>query len=141
QELMDNLKSQVTVFEEWTHDMDQLEKRGIDRDLLGDLREMGPQSAEQIAALVKLSDQELSEYSKMYRKKMSLARVEAVEELEGMRKDTTKQITELRKETANELEVYKREWLSKRKVIKNGTTEGMEGRNTGMTPIAKNTCY
>src|SRR5690606_5379449 len=138
QELMDNLKSQVTVFEEWTHDMDQLEKRGIDRDLLGDLREMGPQSAEQIAALVKLSDQELSEYSKMYRKKMSQARVEDVEELEGMRKDTTKQITELRKETANELELYKREWLSKIKEIKNGTTEGMVGLNTSMTTIGKN---
>lgn len=135
--LLDNLKGQVFTFAQWTRNLDKLAKKGIDPMLLEELRKMGPQAANQIAALTTLTDSELKDYSNTWKLKNQLAREEAVDELKGLKDDTVNKISELRKETAKELETYKIEWINKIREIRFGTSNEFVGINTSMTQIGK----
>ena len=90
----------------------QLASRGLDDGLIAELQEMGPKSAAEIAALTTLSDEQLSQYATLWKKKSELARTQAVQELEYLREDTEKQIEALQKETAKKLEGYQQDWKS-----------------------------
>jgi TP901 family phage tail tape measure protein len=122
QQLIENLKSQVTTFEEWSKNIATLASKGIDKGLLEELRAMGPSAATEIAALNTLSDQQLQDYVNLWKSKNNLARTEAVNELQGLQTDTQTKITELRTQTQTDLELYKNEWIAKIKEIRKGTT-------------------
>jgi TP901 family phage tail tape measure protein len=122
QQLMENLKAQVTTFSEWSKNIALLASKGIDQGLLDELRNMGPKAAGEIAALNTLSDTQLQEYVKLWKDKNALARTEAEKELQGMKLDTQTRITELRTQTQSDLELYKNEWILKIKEIRTGAT-------------------
>ena len=109
-QLIRNLKGQVSAFEAWKANLDSLASKGLDEELIAELRAMGPSSASQIAALNKMTDEQLTTYVALWQTKHGDAKDEAVSELETMRIDTISQIRQLRSEAEQELEDYQTTW-------------------------------
>ncbi|MEK4024481.1 phage tail tape measure protein [Sporosarcina sp. FSL W7-1283] len=108
--LLQNLKDQVSAFEDWQKNITALAAKGIDDGLLAELREMGPKAGAEIAALNTLTDQQLQEYVAVWQVKNKQAREQAASELTEQRQNTEKQINELRIKTAEQLRIYQNEW-------------------------------
>jgi len=131
-ELLKNLRNQVSYLENWSADLRKLSSRGIDRGLLAELEQMGPNAAGEIAALVRMSEAELSEYEKLWREKNSIARSQALVELQGLRNETQREIAQLRSEAASQLEMYASEFTEKVKGIRTGTKSEFDALNEEM---------
>lgn len=112
EQLLANLQQQNNVLVDWMGNLGALAERGLDEGLLAELQQMGPKSAAEIAALTTLSDEQLQQYTALWKNKSNLARQQAIGELEGMRLDTANQIYLLQEETAAKLESYKTEWTN-----------------------------
>jgi phage-related protein len=126
QQLLDNLRSQVSAFEEWQKNMQALSSRGIDDALLKELHEMGPKAAGEIAALNSLSDTELSQYVALWREKNQLAKNEATVQLEETRQEMYNKMAELRVQAAQQLQQYAEEWRKKNEEITKNTTDELK---------------
>lgn len=135
--LVTNLRDQVVEFTKWTNDIRTLASRGIDNGLLDELRNMGPSAADEIEALVALTDSQLTDYSNLWLTKSELARVTAIEELAWLREDIDNEIIELQNNTATQLEEYKDEWITKIQEIRTGTTDEFKGMNITMEQIGE----
>ena len=109
-QLMENLQGQLDAFEDWTKNLNSLIDRGLDEALIEELREMGPSSAAEIAALNAMTDEQLNQYVELWRQKHELAKNQALYELQGMREETDSQIEQLRKDAEIELEEYRATW-------------------------------
>jgi len=120
-QLLDNLKSQVTAFEEWQKNMQSLANKGIDQALLQELRDMGPRAGAEIAALNSLSDAELAEYVELWRQKSQAAKQEAQQQLQQQRLEMEQKISEVRIAAAQQLELYRQEWAKKNAEIRQNT--------------------
>lgn len=112
EQLLANLQQQNNVLVDWMGNLGKLTERGLDEGLIAELQQMGPKSAAEIAALTTLSDEQLAQYTDLWKNKSNLARTQAISELEGMRLDTNNQILLLQEETAAKLESYKTEWTN-----------------------------
>jgi TP901 family phage tail tape measure protein len=106
-DLLGNLKSQVDGFKDWEKAIDELSTKAIDEGLLAELSEMGPKALPQLLALNSMTDEQLNEYSALFREKSELARNETEESLKGMKEDTQRQLSELRLLANQELEYLK----------------------------------
>ncbi|MCL6575562.1 phage tail tape measure protein [Kyrpidia sp.] len=126
QTLLENLRSQVTTFEQWQANLAALSGRGIDQGLVNELRSMGPQAAAEIAALNTLTDAQLSEYVSLWRKKNQDAKQEATSQLSDLAIQTQVKIAELRSQAAAQLEQYKAEWTQKTQEIKDNTIKKLQ---------------
>ena len=122
EELLTNLGSQVAGFKTWQQEVEKLSEKAIDKGLLEELRQMGPNALPQLLALNQLTDQQLTQYSNLYQEKSALARKQAETELIGMKNDTDKQISELRKAANKELDALKKEWTTKIKDLTRTTS-------------------
>ena len=116
-QLLTNLKNQVDGFKTWQVEIAKLSAKAIDGGLIDELREMGPKALPELLALNSLTDDQLSEYSRLYKEKAALARTQAASELAGMKKDTELQIKELRATAAKELDVLNKEWQAQIKLV------------------------
>ncbi|MCX7570414.1 phage tail tape measure protein [Tumebacillus sp. DT12] len=125
-QLLDNLRGQVDTFVDWQKNLDGLKNRKIDADLLGELTQMGPKSAAEIAALNGLSDADLQEYVRLWKEKNKLASQQATAELSGMKEETRKKIDELKKVTAAKLDEIRAEWKSKNEKIRADTVANFD---------------
>ncbi|WP_126990569.1 hypothetical protein [Candidatus Kurthia intestinigallinarum] len=112
EQLINNLQSQTSALEDWMNDIASLAARGLDDGLLQELEDLGPKSAQQIKALTSLSDDQLSQYTELWKTKSELARQQATKEFEGLRIDTEEQVQALRKDTNAQLKQYKKTWKS-----------------------------
>lgn len=131
--LLENLKGQVVAFAEWQASIDSLSSKGINEGLLDELREMGPKSLEQIEALNRLSDSELTEYSNLWATKHAMAKNQAIGELAGLKNETQEKINDLKAQAVVELEGYKKIWIDKSAEIKMGVTEEFMEMNVEVT--------
>ena len=132
-ELLSNLQSQVDGFKTWQSEITKLSTRAIDDGLLEELRKMGPDALPQLIALNSLTDEQLSQYSDLYREKAELARTQAEAELIGMKNDTKTQIDALRATANAELAVLQSEWVAKIK----GVTQATQTEFKTLTQIGK----
>lgn len=123
EKLLDNLRGQFSTLQDWTKNIAELAGRGIDTELLGVLREMGPKSASEIAALNSLTETQLQEYSEIWKQKNELAKTQTATELEELRKNTDLKVQAIKDETAVTLEEYRVEWLNKISEIRKGTNK------------------
>ncbi|WGT38140.1 hypothetical protein QH639_20300 [Lysinibacillus sp. 1 U-2021] len=121
-ELLANLKSQVDGFILWQKEIEKLSERAIDQGLLAELREMGPKALGELKALNGLTDDQLKQYSELYKEKSALARKQAETELIGMKNDTDKQITNLRRAASAQLDTLNTEWQQKIKALTQTTS-------------------
>lgn len=109
--LMTNLKDQITAFSEWTKNINSLADRGVSSELIDELREMGPSSAAEIAALNKMTDEQLDQYVDLWKTKQELAEEQAEFELEDMRLEMKDTISQLKEDARIELKEYRATWL------------------------------
>lgn len=123
EQLLANLQQQNDVLIDWMGNLGALAERGLDEGLLAELQQMGPKSAAEIAALTTLSDEQLQQYTALWKNKSSLARQQAIGELEGMRLDTANQIYLLQEETKKKLEKYQSEWKTSMKAVTKSTKD------------------
>lgn len=113
EQLIANLFSQVDGFKLWQQEIEKISARAIDKGLIEELRQMGPNALPQLIALNQLTDQQLQQYSDLYKEKAKLARTQAETELIGMKDDTDKQIKRLRDAANKQLTTLEREWNAK----------------------------
>lgn len=116
--LLQNLQSQVDALQNWVANIQALAARGVDEGLIQELRQMGPKAGPEIAALLKLTDDQLAQYVALWREKQKIAREQAMGELENQRISTINKIMELRIQAAEQLEQYRLEWQRKNEEIR-----------------------
>lgn len=126
QQLFDNLARQVSALRQWEQQLEILVKRGIDKGLLAELQEMGPKALPELIALNELTDEQLTQYSEMYREKSRQAREIAEKELVGMKEDAEERLEELRDE-----------WESKAESIRKGTVGEFNVMKSDLNDIGK----
>ena len=136
EELLVNLGTQVEGFKVWQQEIEKMSERAIDKGLLEELRQMGPNALPELMALNRLTDQQLQQYSSLYKEKSALARKQAEAELVGMKNDTEKQIRSLRKATDTELVHLQRDWNARIKGLTQATSTELStlqqiGRDAG----------
>ncbi len=98
--LKQNLQDQVDEMRSWSENMAELSRRGIDEGLLAELQQMGPEANAEIAALLSLTDEQLTDYVDLWKEKNALARIQAIDELQGMREETEVEIAGINEELA-----------------------------------------
>ncbi|MDX8359828.1 hypothetical protein [Cytobacillus sp. IB215316] len=138
QQLLKNLEGQVNQIDTWSSSIEELAKRGIDEGLLEELRQMGPNALPEIQALLSLSDENLTLYEQLWKEKSSLARQQAVGELEGLKLDTQQKINELHINSKGQLELVKLDFVKKVQEIRGGTTEEFNAMKDDLPSIGKN---
>lgn len=121
-ELLKNLGTQVDGFKKWQFEIERLAKRAIDDGLIAELTAMGPKALGELMALNELTDDQLSEYSALYKEKSELARTQAEAELVGMKEDTAKQIGEMKDVATSELSALQTDWDREIKGITGNTS-------------------
>ncbi|QJD87904.1 phage tail tape measure protein [Cohnella herbarum] len=137
QDLLNNLRGQVSYLAEWSSNIEQLAAKGIDKGLLEELRQMGPKAAPELAALNQLTNTELQEYQSLWLTKTSQARSVATKELEGLKQDTSIKISELHKDAAAKLEIVRLEFETKIKAIRGNATNEFSAMKASMPEIGK----
>lgn len=137
EDLLANLRGQINYIDAWSSYIEELAKRGIDKGLLEELRNMGPKAMPELVALNSLTDIQLREYESLWRTKTEQARKIAIEELKGMRTDTDKQISELHRRAAVQLEEVRKEFETKVKSISRGTEQEFNAMKATMPKIGR----
>lgn len=94
EQLIGNLRDQVESIRGFYENLNELEARGVDAGIVEEIRDMGPEASDQLEALLRLTDDQLSLYSDLYREKQKAANDAAVEGLKDLRKETDAQILE-----------------------------------------------
>ena len=112
-ELIKNLNSQVESLKTWRDTLDNLVSRGLDPKLIEELREMGPSALGELTAISKMTDEQLSKYSDLWREKHRLAKIQATAELEEMRIETDRKIEQLKIEADAKLAEYIETWKTR----------------------------
>lgn len=108
--LLKNLQDQLTAFSDWTSNLNALSGRGLEEEMIEELREMGPSSAAEIKALNEMTDEQLAEYVELWKQKHQLAKDQSIYELQGMREETDQTIKDLKDDAEKELEDYRKTW-------------------------------
>ncbi|KXZ17890.1 hypothetical protein AXI59_01170 [Bacillus nakamurai] len=107
-----NLKKQLDKIKTFNTDISKIASRAP-KAFTDELREMGVGSADQINAISRMTDSELSEYVRLWKEKHKLASDQAAQELTGLKNETTKKISELRSAANKELALLKNDYLRK----------------------------
>ena len=97
-ELLKNLDNQVEAMRKWSEELAELSEKGIDEGLLQKLREMGPSAYKEISALNDMTAEELEKYNQLWAEKNELAKLAAIEELQGLRASTNAELSKLSEE-------------------------------------------
>ncbi|AHN24360.1 phage tail tape measure protein [Lysinibacillus varians] len=131
------LQSQVTAFEDWQKNIASLASKGINEGLLAELQAMGPKAGAEIAALNTLTEEQLAEYTGLWKAKNELARTQTESELTELKQNTEKQINELKIKTSEQLRIYQNEWRNSMIALKgNVKTEMGEMPDIGVYAVS-----
>lgn len=136
-QLLENLRGQVSTFEDWSANIQALAARGVDEGLIAELKEMGPKAAPEIAALNTLTDTQLQEYVSLWRTKNEEARTEAVFQLQQQRIEMEQKITEIRAAAAIQLELLRIEWQKKNAEIRKNAEDELNRISSKFNETAK----
>lgn len=109
-DLIKNLQDQIDEFDNWQTNLNSLEAKGVNSDLIDELREMGVKSVKEIEALNNLSEPELTDYVQLWNEKHRKITDQTTKELQSLRADTDAQISSLRIQADNELEDLRADW-------------------------------
>lgn len=95
-DLSANLRSQVEALSAWDDTLNKLSKReGMDDDLMSDLEAMGVDNLDTLKQLNSMSDRELSNYVKLYKRKNQIALQRSITENEALKAQSQQEISEL----------------------------------------------
>ncbi|RGY02227.1 phage tail tape measure protein [Blautia sp. OF03-15BH] len=151
--LLYNLKTQVVGYDDWKEQLQKLRDKGIDKDLIKELEDMGPEASAMLHVLNNdlpegmegkgMTDAELNEYVALWRKKHEISKNEAEKENEDLKKQTEKgiadakaagdaQIAQLNKNSEQKIAVLK---ANAKKEIQTATEEYLNGVNELEKPM------
>lgn len=151
--LLYNLKTQVVGYDDWKDQLQKLRDKGIDKDLIKELEDMGPETSAMLHVLNNdlpegmegkgMTDAELNEYVALWRKKHEISKAEAEKENEDLKKQTEKgiadakaagdaQIAQLNKNSEQKIAALK---ANAKKEIQAATEEYLNGVNELEKPM------
>lgn len=145
QDLLQNLRDQVSVMKAFYSGLDKLSERGLGDAIVDEIRAMGPSAESELHALLSLTDRELDQYANIYMEKQQLANRTALEELRELKKQTdaeiSAQVDELRRyysQTAPDLGRSFADWLADGMLsgINDVTSAGKSLAKAAMQPLA-----
>jgi DNA repair exonuclease SbcCD ATPase subunit len=136
-QLLNNLKGQVDTFEGWQKNIQTLAAKGVDQGLIAELKEMGPKSASEVAALTTLTDTQLQQYVALWKQKTQDARTEATNQLQQQNAETQQKILDLRTQANTQLEEYRKEWAKKNEEIRSNTQKEINEINKSYKEITE----
>lgn len=151
--LLYNLKTQVVGYDDWQDQLQKLRDKGIDKELIKELEDMGPEASAMLHVLNNdlpegmegkgMTEAELNEYVALWRKKKEISQKEAEKENEDLKKQTDQgiadakaagdaQIAQLNKNSEQKIAVLK---ANAKKEIKAATEEYLNGVNNLEKPM------
>lgn len=108
--LTTNLQSQVDRLAEYNRLIDGLRNRGLNREFMDELTQLGADATAELYALYDMTDEELSVYVELWEEKSRLAREAAKEELKTLKDETEETIAELKKTADDKYAEIKEEY-------------------------------
>lgn len=90
--LLNNMESNLKGMTNWADGLNTLAKRGLDEGLIQKLREAGPSSASEVAAMTKMTDEQLEKYNKDWRTYTSKIKGIVSKEMQGARKEINQKV-------------------------------------------------
>lgn len=129
--LIRNLREQTQSVEQFYADLAALEARGVAPEMIEEIRAMGVDAGDELAAILDMSDEQLTEYSRLFGVRQSQANEYALEELEGLREETDAKI----QETMGDINALYEENAAV--LGKNFTSEMAHGIRDGMEDVAQ----
>lgn len=109
-DLLNNLKGQVSLFEDWKAAIDKLATKVPDK-LLTELTNLGIKSTAEIEALTRLTDKQLDEYISLWEKKHKLSAEEASKQMEPARQEMLNNIQALNEQALKDFEQARKDWI------------------------------
>ena len=151
--LLYNLKTQVVGLDDWQEQLQKLRDKGIDKELIKELEDMGPEASAMLHVLNNdlpegmegkgMTEAELNEYISLWKRKKEISQKEAEKENEDLKKQTEQgiadakaagdaQIAQLNKNSEQKIAVLK---ANAKKEIKAATEEYLNGVNNLEKPM------
>ena len=151
--LLYNLKTQVVGYDDWQDQLQKLRDKGIDKDFIKELEDMGPEASAMLHVLNNdlpegsegkgMTEAELNEYIALWKKKKEISQKEAEKENEDLKKQTEQgiadakaagdaQIDQLNKNSEKKIATLK---ANAQKEIKAATEEYLNGVNNLEKPM------
>ena len=97
--LLKNMESNLTGISNWSDGLNKLAERGLDEGLIQKLRDAGPTSASEVAAMTKMTDEQLDKYNQDWRTYTSKIDGIVSEELSGARTTINNEVNKAISET------------------------------------------
>lgn len=116
--MVDNFERQIEVLKEWKENLAKLRDTGVPEAMMDELEEMGPSSAREIEALVRMSDFKLDEYVELWETKHKIAREQSILEHTKMREGLSAERSKLFDEASSQLNLINSEYNRQVKEIK-----------------------
>lgn len=151
--LLYNLKTQVVGLDDWQEQLQKLRDKGIDKELIKELEDMGPEASAMLHVLNNdlpegmegkgMTEAELNEYISLWKRKKEISQKEAEKENEDLKKQTEQgiadakaagdaQIDQLNKNSEKKIATLK---ANAQKEIKAATEEYLNGVNNLEKPM------
>lgn len=136
-DLIKNQQDQINSIIEYRDVLASLEGRGVSKELVKELRELGVESLDQLQALNRLTDTELKVFDLQFQEKARLATEIARKELEPLAQNTRDEIERMTNIASKELEALNVEWQKQIVKVVKGTEDELKtlhqvGRNAGI---------
>lgn len=120
-DLTNILADQVDAMTKFDTMIRQLASRGVADELFNEINEAGVKALPELAAIVAMTDEELSRYSALYEQKHRRAVQLATDQLRPLKTATEQQIKELQNVANRELNVLQVEWIEQIESITKAT--------------------
>lgn len=132
-DLISNLSSQLDAIEKYKSGIEKLKEKGVSGNLLEELMGMGPDAADEIAALNDLTSAQLEKYISMYEEKQAAAK-EITENFYGIGAETAEEITSATEEVSEE---YVTDFEGVGEDLMGGLEEGIKNGESGVVETIK----
>ncbi len=137
QTLLFNIKTQAAGYQDWMDQIQQLSDKGIlNKDLMDELVEQGPEISAAIHALNTLTEDELKEYNAAYEEKSKLASEQAERDTNKLKTETEKQTKELNEQAEKDKEELKAAYDSARASVEASLSSSMTNLANSVRSIA-----
>jgi len=136
--ILQNLRDQNALMKQFQNDLARLQKMGVSKDFIKELREMGIDAADEIHAIASMPKFMLDEYVKQWKEKHSLAKQEASAQLADAKMQMEAQIKSLTAAAKKQLANAKSQWIAQLKGLASTVKKLGDYRNSGKV-LGKNT--
>ncbi|WP_313429998.1 tape measure protein [Siminovitchia terrae] len=136
--LLKNLKDQNAQFKQFNADIAKIQKAGVSKKFVNELREMGVDAAAEINAIANMPKSMLKDYVKAWSEKHKLAKDEATKQMADEKKNMQKRIKSLTAAAKKELIKAKADWRASLIKLSDETKKLGNFKNSGKV-LGKNT--